>query len=78
VPGTNVAVWWQATHKVTVQRRGSLWDLSPLVRPGQVRAWAKLADRPQLGPWPITPLPSRTTYRSRTSGTTSTGHHVPR
>jgi hypothetical protein len=58
-----VLVWWDGDTQASV-RRGEFWDLSPLVHPGRVLAWARIADRPRLGTWPIAPLTWRTTYRS--------------
>jgi hypothetical protein len=63
IPGTNLLVRWDGEYAVNVHR-GEIWDLAPLVRAGQVLAWARIADRPSLGPWPLLPLASRTTYRS--------------
>lgn len=63
IPGTNLLIRWDGDGEVRVHR-GELWDLSPLVRPGPVLAWAQLADRPALGVWPIVPLARRAHYRS--------------
>jgi hypothetical protein len=73
VPGTGVAVWWEAGHEVTVRRREGFWDLCPLTIPGRVCAWVRLVDRPQLGSWPITPLATRVTYRSRAAARAGVG-----
>jgi hypothetical protein len=65
LPGTGVVVRWDGEREVVVQRKGEFWNLAPLVVPGYVLAWARLTGRPELGAWPIGPVASRTTYRSR-------------
>jgi hypothetical protein len=68
IPGTRLHIRWDGDDEVRVHR-AEFWDLSPLVRRGRVLAWARIADRPALGAWPIVPLTSRTTYRSSRSWT---------
>ena len=63
LPGTNLELQWDGHRAVVIQRRGGIWDLSPLTRPGRALLKQRLADRPHLGWWPITPLATRTTYR---------------
>lgn len=63
IPGTKLMIRWDGDSEVDVHR-GQVWDLSPLVRADRVLAWARIADRPSLGAWPIVPLTWRTTYRS--------------
>lgn len=64
LPGTTVVVWWDGEQAITVARQGEFWSLAPLAVPGRVLAWARLADRPELGAWPIVPLGRRAVYRS--------------
>jgi hypothetical protein len=65
LPGTNVMVRWDGEQEVTVRRAGEFWNLASLAVPGRVLAWVRVAERPELGAWPIGPVASRTTYRSR-------------
>lgn len=68
LPGTGLLVWWDGEQEVTVPREGGFWNLARLAVPGRVLAWARLADRPELGAWPIMPVVSRATYGSRFGG----------
>lgn len=65
IPDTNLVVRWDGEQEVIVWRCGGFWNLAPLVRLGRVLAWARLADRPDLGSWPIMPLTRRNTYGAR-------------
>jgi hypothetical protein len=67
LPGTGVLVRYDGEREVTVVRRGEFWNLAPLAAPGRVLAWARLADRPELGAWPILAVASGALYRSRHS-----------
>jgi hypothetical protein len=67
IPGTRCEVRWDGDQEIAVEQHGGFWDLSPLTRPDRVMLWERLADRPHLGWWPVVPLASRATYRSRNS-----------
>jgi hypothetical protein len=64
IPQTNLLILWLGTDVVTISRIGDAWSLARLVVPGRVLAWVAFAHRPDLAPWPIVPLASRTTYQS--------------
>lgn len=64
LPGTNVLVRWDGEREVIVRRSGEFWNLAPLIVPGHVLAWVRLADRPELGDWPVTAIASRSVYCS--------------
>lgn len=66
LPGTRVVVRWDGEREVAVARTDGFWDLAPLAVRGRVLAWARLADRPELGVWPVVAIASRSTYRSGT------------
>jgi hypothetical protein len=51
LPGTNVTVWWDGEDHRRLARR--------------VLACARLADRPELGVWPVAAVASDSIYRSR-------------
>ena len=65
LPGTGVAVRWDGEQEITVARAGGFWNLAPLAVPGRVLAWARLAERPELGVWPVVAIGSGAIYRSR-------------
>lgn len=66
LPGVATMLKWDGSYPVTVYRRSDgFWDLTHLTMPGHVMLWACLADRPELGVWPIVPLTARVTYHSR-------------
>lgn len=66
LPGTGVVVRWDGEREITVARVGGFWNLAPLAVPGRMLAWARLADRPELGVWPVAAIASGTVYSSRT------------
>jgi len=65
LPGTGVVVRWDGEQEITVARAGGFWNLAALVMPGRVLAWARLAERPELGVWPVVAIGSGAIYRSR-------------
>jgi hypothetical protein len=65
IPQTNLVILWLGTDGVAISRIGGVWNLARLAVPGRVVAWVTFADRPDVAPWPIVPLASRATYRSR-------------
>jgi hypothetical protein len=64
LPGTGVAVRWDGDREITVRRAGEFWNLAPLVVPGRVLAWVRLAGHPELGDWPVVAIASGSLYRS--------------
>lgn len=73
LPGTAVVVRWDGEQEITVARVGGFWDLAPLALPGRVMAWARLAERPELGVWPVVVIGPGTIYHSQSRTDRFTG-----
>lgn len=66
LPGTRFGILWYGEGAAVVrQDEHGVWNVSPLVRHGQVLAFVCLLDHPELPPWPLVPLATRTTYWAR-------------
>jgi hypothetical protein len=58
-------VWLDGEQDIPVYQWDGIWNLAQLTPPGQVVAWTAFTNRPQLPPWPLVAVASRSYYRSR-------------